>query len=280
MSKYALLEKSISKRDVRFGFVESKVPNTLSFATDAHNLGIALANENIRWLIVPWELPVGNTHKTMIFRDSHPKFKFIELCNSSPLTPKFPSQIDETVVVKEMSLISDFGVVIGKNTIVGRHVVIGEGVKIGDGCVIGDHVTLGNDSIYSEHNTKNFITLIHQGSVNIGPRVYIGSYTSIDRSLFYGESTNIGSDNLIGAYCSFSHGVEVGNHNFFANNVLVAGYTRIENLNWFGPGVSTTHRLSIGSSNRISIGSIIYRNIGSFQNIVSGRVAPKPNVSF
>ncbi|CAN0901362.1 Probable acyl-[acyl-carrier-protein]--UDP-N-acetylglucosamine O-acyltransferase, mitochondrial [Linum grandiflorum] len=94
--------------------------------------------------------------------------------------------------------------ILGENNIVGHHAVIG--VKCQD-----MKYKLGNECF-----------------LDIGDNNEIREHTSIHRSSKSDSKTVIGDNNLIMGSCHIAHDCNIGNHNIFANNTLLAGHVVVE----------------------------------------------------
>ena len=104
-------------------------------------------------------------------------------------------------------------------------------------------------------------------------------YTFIHHSCFVFKTANLGKGNILTRNCTIGPNVSLGNYNTFNtyssighdsilgnNNVLCpyagfSGNTKIGDNNFFGLNVTTFPSITIGSSNIISAGMILDKNV-------------------
>ncbi|EPS59513.1 hypothetical protein M569_15292, partial [Genlisea aurea] len=115
---------------------------------------------------------------------------------------------------------------LGDNCILMGGAIVGEDIPgqtvIGHNNVLGHHSVLGikcQDMKY-EPRTECFL--------EIGDSNDIREFVSIHRSSSPDRKTVIGDNNLIMGSCHIAHDCNVGNHNIFANNTLLAGHVVVE----------------------------------------------------
>ena len=129
------------------------------------------------------------------------------------------ADLHESVKVGPYAVI-DAGVVVGPDCNLGPHVyltgqtTIGRGNQIHAGAVIGD---ASQDLKYEGTPTK----------LRIGDENIFREHVTIHRSNTPDEDTIIGSGNFFMAHSHVGHNSVVGDHNTFANGVLIAGHVEI-----------------------------------------------------
>jgi sugar O-acyltransferase (sialic acid O-acetyltransferase NeuD family) len=105
-----------------------------------------------------------------------------------------------------------------------------------------------------------FANVIHP-SVEIGTNVEIGFGNVIFGGTMIGPRTKIGNNNFIATRCNFEHDNEILDHNSFGPSVTTSGFVSIGSCLLFGTGIFIEPSLKIGSNSIISSGSIIQKDI-------------------
>jgi UDP-N-acetylglucosamine acyltransferase len=146
---------------------------------------------------------------------------------------------------------------IGANCTIGAFAVVDENVTIGNDCVIAPRVhiypntLMGNDCrIYDGAIVgSDPQDLKYDGSntyLEIGDRVKIREYCTINRSVSSDQPTQIKDDVLLMAYCHVGHdciihesavlanGVQLGGHVEIGKNSVIGGYTAVHQFSIVG----------------------------------------------
>ena len=169
-------------------------------------------------------------------------------------TPEVGHAIHPTAIVDETARL-DAPVQIGAGCVVGARVHVGEGGVLGPHCVLGTDVTLGaacrlharvtlHDGVqigerveiwsgavvgadgfgYAQHE-RQWVKLVHRGSVRIGADCEIGANTTIDRGML--DDTVVGRGVKIDNQVQIAHNVQIGDHSAIAGNAGIAGSARL-----------------------------------------------------
>ncbi|CAN1329313.1 Probable acyl-[acyl-carrier-protein]--UDP-N-acetylglucosamine O-acyltransferase, mitochondrial [Linum perenne] len=152
---------------------------------------------------------------------------------------------------------------IGEGVSIGQFCTVGPSAKLGNGChlypgsnVVGDteigercvlmaHAVVGADdlpgrTVLGANNIVGHHAVIgvkcqdlkyklgEECFLHIGDNNEIREFTSIHRSSKSDSKTVIGDNNLIMGSCHIAHDCNIGNHNIFANNTLLAGHVVVE----------------------------------------------------
>ncbi len=131
------------------------------------------------------------------------------------------------------------GAEIGVDVEVGPYAVIGPHVKVGDRSKIMPHVFLdGHTTLGPECTVFPFASigsltqdLKYKGGttfVEIGARVTLREYVTVNSGTADGEVTKVGDGCLIMAYCHVAHGSKVGNRVIMANGASLSGDVLVE----------------------------------------------------
>lgn len=145
------------------------------------------------------------------------------------------------------------GAQIDESVEIGAYTVIGEGVEIGAGTRVGPHVVLqGPTVIGRENRIFQFASIGDEPQdkkyageptrLVIGDRNTIRECATINRGTVQDQGvTRIGDDNWIMAYVHIAHDCVIGNNVILANNVALAGHSRVDDWAIFG-GFSGLHQ--------------------------------------
>ncbi|CAN1167182.1 Probable acyl-[acyl-carrier-protein]--UDP-N-acetylglucosamine O-acyltransferase, mitochondrial [Linum perenne] len=175
-------------------------------------------------------------------------------CRTDETSPA--SFVHPWAVIHPNALIGE-GVSIGQFCTVGPAVKLGNGchlypgsnvvgnTEIGERCVLMAHAVVGADDIpgrtvLGANNIVGHHAVIgvkcqdlkyklgEECFLHIGDNNEIREFTSIHRSSKSDSKTVIGDNNLIMGSCHIAHDCNIGNHNIFANNTLLAGHVVVE----------------------------------------------------
>jgi sugar O-acyltransferase (sialic acid O-acetyltransferase NeuD family) len=113
-----------------------------------------------------------------------------------------------------------------------------------------------------QNKNLRFINFIHYTSIiyetaSIGTGNVICCYAKI------GPNAIVGDLNIINSRTEVGHDCIVGSNNVFAGGVAVAGYSTIENDNFFSMYSAVIPNIAIGSNNVIQAGMVVDKNIGN-----------------
>jgi sugar O-acyltransferase (sialic acid O-acetyltransferase NeuD family) len=105
-----------------------------------------------------------------------------------------------------------------------------------------------------------FSNIIHPLAY-ISPTAKMGVGNFIYPSAFIGPKVIIGNFNLLNAGTCLGHHSVLGDNNTICPNTTFSGYTKIGDNNFFGLNVCTFPSLVIGSSNVISAGMVVDKDV-------------------
>ncbi len=172
------------------------------------------------------------------------------------------ARLHESVSVGPYSIIGA-DVEIGANTWIGPHVVIQGPTRIGSDnrifqfCSVGD---MPQDKKYADEPTR----------LEIGDRNVIREGCTLNRGTVQDQGvTRIGDDNWIMAYVHVAHDCVVGNRVILANNVALAGHTKVGDEAILG-GFTLVHQFcAIGEHAFSAMGTAIGKDVPPYV-MVSG----------
>ncbi|CAI0543855.1 unnamed protein product [Linum tenue] len=114
------------------------------------------------------------------------------------------------------------------DTVIGERCVLMAGAVVGEDLpgrtVLGANNTVGHHSVIGVKCQDLKYKSGEECFLEIGDNNEIREHTSIHRSSKSDNQTVIGHNNLIMGSCHIAHDCNIGNHNIFANNTLLAGH--------------------------------------------------------
>lgn len=184
----------------------------------------------------------------------------IRLSASDFYWKNFDNQIDSSAIIHPAAVVADRNVRIGSGSRISAGCVIGERVVIGERSQIYPNCTIGADG-YEVRLIDGVMQVIpHAGSVRIGNNVTIQSNSVVCRSLF-GEPTEIGDGSSTDSLVHVAHNVKVGRRCRIAASAMLAGSCNLGDECWVGPSASISSGVQIGRRAKVTIGSVVTRNV-------------------
>jgi len=257
------------------------IKGMLSFLSEDKYIDTVLNNQNIRSIICrKKDVNYFSENDYGIIVSDNPKLTFFKIHNMlSNKANSFNSFIDPQTRISESAYISKCNVKIGKNVIIEDNVVIKSNVKIGDntiirvGCVIG-----GQGYEFKKNCNIDILRVNHCGETIIGDNVELKEYVTIHQAVFDWDTTVIDDYCKLDAHTHIGHATKVGKRVMMGSHVNIAGNVKIGNDVYIGPGVTISNRLIIEDNAKISIGSVVSKNV-DFGSTVTGNFAI-PHESF
>ena len=169
------------------------------------------------------------------------------------------------------SYIAPKGVLIEANVNLEPFCSIRESTTIGKNTIVRSGAALGLDTFQHQKTKYGLISPRHDGSLVIGNNVEIGAHAVVSRGFSY-RDTVIADDVKIDCNVSISHGVRIGKGSIICAGVLILGHSLIGENVFIGPGAVLRNRIVIEDRARVSIGSVVTRNV-SMDETVTGNFA-------
>lgn len=161
---------------------------------------------------------------------------------------------------------------LGEGVLVGPWAIVGPGVEVRDGTELGPRVLIERDTLVGEDCTiangavlgTDPQDLKYQGEASrleIGDRVVIREFATLNRGTAASGKTVVGSDCLLMAYTHVAHDCELGNHVILSNAVNMAGHVLIEDWVIVG-GITPIHQfVRIGAHAFVGGGSRVPQDV-------------------
>ncbi|CAI0628360.1 unnamed protein product [Linum tenue] len=209
-----------------------------------------------------------------------------------------PSFVHPWAVVHPNALIGE-GVSIGPFCTVGSTAKLGNGCQlhpgshvfgdtvIGERCVLMAGAVVGEDlpgrTVLGANNTVGHHSVIgvkcqdlkyksgEECFLEIGDNNEIREHTSIHRSSKSDNQTVIGHNNLIMGSCHIAHDCNIGNHNIFANNTLLAGHVVVGDYAHTAGAIVVHQFCHIGSFSFVGGGSVVSQDVPKYTMVAGER---------
>jgi UDP-3-O-[3-hydroxymyristoyl] glucosamine N-acyltransferase len=182
-----------------------------------------------------------------------------------------PSRIDASAVIDSAARISPYGVEIGPRVHVGPNAAIAAGVHVEADCILHAGVVLGVPGFNVGVIGGRQRIVPQMGGVRLKQYVELLAHTCVARAVFGGETTigeEVVADNLV----YIAHDVQIGRRVQICALVNILGRTIVEDGAYIGPSAVIRNGLRIGAGARVSIGSVVTRDVEAGA-IVSGNFA-------
>ena len=158
---------------------------------------------------------------------------------------------------------------VGDNTILYPNVVIYKDCVVGDECIIHAGTAIGSDGFgFASNKLGEHNKIYHNGNVEIGNDVEIGSNTSIDRAVFGSTVVKDGArlDNLI----HIAHNYEIGEYCVVAGQTGFAGSSKIGRSNVFGAQSGVAGHLEIAPFNTFAARTGVTKTVKESGKVFAG----------
>lgn len=227
----------------------------------------ALNNPNISCVLVKPEFADKvPSHIKGVFACSSPKAALFEIHNAlakeeSYVGPSFPTKIGKNCSISPLAVIPEQNVIIGDDVTIEPFVVIRERTTIGSRVIIRTGAVIGYKSFNFSLRNGEIFAVEDTAAVEIQDDVELFEHSCVERSVFPWEKTVVGQGSKIGCQCSIGHGSHLGINVMMAGIAGCCGNCRIGNYVWIGSSAIISNRIVIGDNARITLGSVVVRNI-------------------
>lgn len=251
---------------------------TMSFLDNYSYVDTVNNNESISCIVSKSEYIDLLSKKNLgIIISENPKTTFFEIhnfiSNNMKTVYNFETHIGENTVISQSAVIANKNVKIGVGVIIEENVIIRENVSIGDysiirsGCVIG-----GQGFEFKRNKMENILRVNHCGKVIIGSWVEIKEFSTIHQAVFDWDHTSVSDHSKLDAHTHIGHASKIGKRVLIGSHSNLAGNVTVGDDAYIGPGVTISNRLNIGRGSKVSIGSVVTKNVDDNQ-IVTGNFA-------
>ncbi len=250
----------------------------LSFLEDIRFINYINTNKSISCIICKPELvELVENEELGIICSTHPKLTFFQIHNNlvkmSNNEKNYSTEIGENCIISPLASIASKNVIIGDNVLIEENVVIRENVKIGNNSIIRAGSIIGGQGYELKRNGESSILRVnHVGKVLIEDFVEIKEFCSIHLAVFDWDYTKIDEYSKLDAHTHIGHATKLGKRVMVGSHCNLAGNINIGDDVYVGPGVTISNRLNISKKSRISIGSVVTKDV-SIGEVVTGNFA-------
>ena len=203
----------------------------------------------------------------------NPKLIFFKLHNALvEQAPKKAAVIDPTAVIHPKAVIAPYNVVIGPEAVIGANTVIEENCVLERGVRIGANSTIGCQNFDVIQDGAARFMAKNGGWVHIKEYAEVGSGSQIEGATLMKDVTQIESYVKIDNGVVVGHGAEIGARTLIAGMTVIAGNVKIGKDVFIGVGATVSNRIEIGDSARVSLGSVVTRDVPAGK-VVTGNFA-------
>lgn len=183
------------------------------------------------------------------------------------------TEIGNNCNISDLSVIAENNVVIGNNVTIQEFVTIRENTIIEDNAIIRVGSVIGGQG-YEYKKDKNLFLVNHVGGVIIKEHADIHHNVCVDKAIYPWDDTIIGNDSKIDNLVHIAHGVKLGERVSVVANTCVAGRTVVGDDSWIGPVSAVRNGLVLGKESKVSMGSVVTRNVEEGQTVTGNFAIP------
>ena len=260
-------------KDGEFSFtqlLDTNKPNSICFCEGQQYIRLINTNPAIISVITTENLSKELDTRLGMITVEDPRLDFFLLHNS--LAEKIANKPIFRLSIEGSAIIHNTAFV-GKNCYIGKDVSIGPGAVIlensyiDDDVIIGPNVVIGSEGLeFYKHSNGTLYKIRHIGGVYLSPGVEIMANSVVSKDVFL-DFTFIGNSSKIGPLCNIAHRVTIGNNCRIAGNTTIGGSAKVGNHVWIGPSATISNAIRIGDFARISLGSVVVKDVKPHQKI-------------
>ncbi len=185
----------------------------------------------------------------------------------------FETRIHPTAQVHEGAIVSPHDVVVGEGSVIYPGAVIMPRAIIGKWCSIGPGTVVSTDAFDLDTSSDPFQVVRQSGGVWISDHVDIQAKCTIVRATF-GGFTRLGEGTKLDCQIHFAHDCLAGRNVRIAACAEISGRVEIGNRAFIGPNVSISNGISIGEEAKITIGSVVTRDVPAGETVTGNFAVP------
>lgn len=172
----------------------------------------------------------------------------------------FENSIHPSVEIMRSAYVADHDVIIGEGTVIHAGAIIYPRTVIGNNCSIGPGTIVGCDAFEVNTSVRPNTIIFQSGGVRLGDSVDVQAKCTLVRATFGGFS-EIGDETKFDCQVHFAHDCVAGQRVRIAACAEVSGRVSIGDDTFVGPNASISNGISIGHRSKITIGSVVTRNV-------------------
>lgn len=271
------LARSIPLRVVRdgdfesLGLLTSQSHRMLSCLHDPAKAGDWTSNESVSCVITTEDLALSVPEKFAIAVSPAPRETFLDIqvhlgANTDFYGRDEPSDVSLDAAIHKGAHVSPHNVRIARGCVVESGAVIMGRVSLAEGVVVRAGAVVGAEGFHPVPYRDAQRTMPHLGSVSIDRQAEIGALAVVCRSVF-SSPTEIGEGSVLGPLVYIAHGVKLGRACRIAASARVCGSSIVGAGVFIGPNAVVSNQIRIGDGARVSIGSVVVRDVAPGQTV-------------
>ena len=259
--------------DGEFSFtqlVDTNKPNSICFCESPQYIKLVNSNPAITSIITKKGLVKQFNRKLGIVIAENPRLEFYSLHNALAKTiankPLFTPRTRTSATIHNTALV-DSNCYVGRNVTIGPGAIILPNSYIDDDVIIGPNVVIGSEGLeFYEQSDNTLYKINHIGGVHLSPGVEIMANSVVSKDVFL-DFTFIGNSTKVGPLCNIAHRTSIGDNCRIAGNTTIGGSAKVGNNVWLGPSVTISNGIQIGDFAKISLGSVVVKDVEPHQKI-------------
>lgn len=224
-------------------------------------------SRNVRVILTKKGTPIGlfNNIKGICFLDN-PRETFFRLHNMLAKDKEYVREIRDTKIgtgcdINNLACVAKKNVIIGDNVIIEEFVSIKENTVLENNVIIRAGAIIGGEGFEFKRSGDKLFGVSHVGGVIIREGAEIQQNSTVDKAVYPWNDTIIGRYSRIDNLVHIAHGVKIHDRVMVIANTCVAGRAVLEDDVWVGPVSAVRNGITIGEKGRISMGSVVTRNV-------------------
>jgi UDP-3-O-[3-hydroxymyristoyl] glucosamine N-acyltransferase len=177
-----------------------------------------------------------------------------------------PSRVSPAAHVDPAAHVAERKVEIAAGCRIEPGAVVLEGSALAEGVVVRAGAVVGTEGFHPVPYGGAVLNMPHYGSVRLGRGVEVGANAVVCRSVF-AEPTEIREATILGPLVYVAHDVTIGPRCRLAASARIAGSARLGEEVYVGPGAVVSNTVSVGDGARVSLGSVVVRDVPAGQTV-------------
>lgn len=178
----------------------------------------------------------------------------------------FNSRVHETAVIHPGAYVSDCDVEIGPESVIYPNAVLLPRTIIGAYCSIGSGTVVSTDGFEVNTHERPHRILRQSGGVRLEDHVEVQAKCTLVRATF-GGFTELGAETKLDCQVHFAHDCIAGKRVRIAACAELSGRVEVGDDCFIGPNVSISNGIKIGARSKITLGSVVTRDVAPDQTV-------------
>ncbi len=249
---------------------DTEIPNSICYCESPQYIELCNTKESLTCVITRHEFSNKFTRNLGIVISDDPKSDFFELHNAiaEDLADRalFKPGVSRSARIHSSAVVEQ-NCYIGNNVEISPGAIVLNNSYIEDDVIIGPNVVIGGEGLeFNRFSDGKLFKVKHIGGVYVGKEAEVMAGSVIAKDVFFGY-TAIGTGCKIGPLCNIAHRVKLGANCCVAGNSTLGGSAKVGRNVWIGPSVTVASEIQVGDHARLSIGSVVVRDVKPHQTV-------------